>query len=64
MNKVLVLGSTGMLGSAVAQMLSNNKNELLTTSRYGNNSSNFNAGLDSIEDILFLFPRIKIEKNC
>ena len=55
MNKVLVLGSTGMLGSAVAQMLSNNKNELLTTSRYGNNSSNFNAGLDSIEDILFLF---------
>ena len=55
MKKVLVLGSTGMLGSAVAQMLSDSQNELFTTSRHGKTSTSFSAGSDSIEDILISF---------
>ena len=55
MQKVLVLGSTGMLGSAVVQILSNGNTELLTTSRRGANTTNFDAGTDTIDDILISF---------
>lgn len=55
MKKVLVLGSTGMLGSAVTQILSDSSTKLLTTSRHGKNSTSFSAGSDSIEDILISF---------
>jgi len=55
MEKVLVLGSTGMLGSAVVQVLSKSGAEVLGTSRQGKNDVSFNAELDSIEDVFKLF---------
>lgn len=55
MKKVLVLGSTGMLGSAVTQMLSDRQTELCTTSRHGKNSISFTAGSDSIAEVLISF---------
>lgn len=55
MKKVLVLGSTGMLGSAVTQILSDSSTKLLTTSRHGKNGSNFTVGSGLIEDVLSSF---------
>lgn len=55
LQKVLVLGSTGMLGSAVVKVLSNSDTEVLGTSRQDKNNMAFNAALDSFEDVFKSF---------
>ena len=55
MEKVLVLGSTGMLGSAVVKILSTSNAEVLGTSRQDKNNIAFKADLDSIENVFKSF---------
>jgi dTDP-4-dehydrorhamnose reductase len=55
MQKVLVLGSTGMLGSAVAQTIASSKTEVLGTSRQDNNSITFDANTDSVDEVFKSF---------
>lgn len=55
MQKVLVLGSTGMLGSAVAQTIASSNTEVLGTSRQGNNSTTFDASTDLVEEVFKSF---------
>ena len=55
MQKVLVLGSTGMLGSAVAQTITSSNTEVLGTSRQDNNSITFDANTDSVDEVFKSF---------
>ena len=52
MQKVLVLGVSGMLGSAVYQTLLSSSVEVLGTSRVSKNNFAFNASTDSIEEVI------------
>lgn len=63
MQKVLVLGVSGMLGSAVYQTLLSSSVEVLGTSRVSKNNFAFNASTDSIEEVIkYLKPNWII--NC
>jgi dTDP-4-dehydrorhamnose reductase len=64
MSRVLILGSTGMLGNVMARTLTGKNHEVIEANRLGtavvsgNTSVKFDALHDSVEELFSLFPKL------
>lgn len=64
MSRVLILGSSGMLGNSMARILSENDHEVIEANRSGtavfsgNTSVKFDALHDSVEELFSSFPKL------